>query len=142
MQAVRYSRDGIDNLVDADRRIRSVAAFRSNPAADDLVAANKRVLNILRKAEIADDIEVVPDRFDETAERELHAAILGIQDSGEAIYDERLAQLAGMREVIGTYFDDVMVMSEDASRRENRLATLAALRTLFVEVADFSRLNP
>ena len=60
-------------------------------------------------------------------------------DQGD--YKAALLQLAGLREVVDTFFDKVMVMAEDVELRNNRLALLNTLRGLFLRVADLSRLQ-
>ncbi len=56
-------------------------------------------------------------------------------------YAEALNELADLREPVDRYFDDVMVMADDEAVRQNRLALLAELRALFLDVADISRLS-
>ena len=61
---------------------------------------------------------------------------------GEGRYTEALTLLAGLREAVDRFFDEVMVMCDDEVLRQNRLALLASLENLFLQVADFSNLNP
>ena len=59
----------------------------------------------------------------------------------ERNYEGALKQLAGLREVVDSFFDQVMVMADDAAIRANRLALLKRLSGLFLEVADLSQLQ-
>jgi glycyl-tRNA synthetase beta chain len=56
-------------------------------------------------------------------------------------YGGALAALAELRAPVDTFFDDVMVMTDDDKIRSNRLALLGELRALFLEIADISRLS-
>jgi len=131
---------------DFDLRVRAVATFRELPEAKSLAAANKRIHNILRKAD-----EKFPDKADialltEPSERELAKQISNLKPQVEplfeqGLYTEALQKLAGLRMSVDTFFDDVMVMCEDDCLRKNRLALLASLRGLFLHTADLSRLQ-
>ena len=131
---------------DFDRRVHAVIEFRALPEAEALVAANKRIRNLLRKAE-----DVVPERVDEArltvaAEVGLHRAL---QDKEREVgpllasgdYTETLRRLAGLRGAVDRFFDDVMVMVEDDAIRTNRLALLGSLYRLFRRVADVGQLG-
>ncbi|MDH3560550.1 MAG: DALR anticodon-binding domain-containing protein, partial [Gammaproteobacteria bacterium] len=129
-----------------DQRLAAVRAFRRLPESASLAAANKRIRNILRKAETA-----IPGRHDqallqEPAEQALAAAIgkLGLVVSPlfeNREYTEALRELAALQAPVDRFFDDVMVMSDDTALRDNRLALLNALSDLFLQVADISRLQ-
>jgi glycyl-tRNA synthetase beta chain len=113
------------------------------PEAASLAAANKRIGNILRKA--ADEIpeDIAESLLTEPAERTLVAALRACERKvipllSQAEYAEALKHLAGLRDGVDAYFDQVLVMSEDAAVRRNRLAQLGRLRGLFMQVADLS----
>jgi len=142
--AVRHSRIGIANLLESDQRIHSMQKFRQHQQAPNLVAANKRVSNILKKTGI--DAFAEPDSalFVETCEHKLAAEIKTIKHDfslDQLDYEEKFLRLAQLQPLVDQYFDDVMVMSDDEKLRNNRLFTLAELRSIFLEVADFSRLQ-
>ena len=131
---------------DFDRRIHAVAVFRDLPEAESLSAANKRIKNILRKAE--DSIpEVLNDKLiQEDAERalakqmgSLSSDVNPLLDQGE--YTEALTRLAALRIPVDIFFDEVMVMAEDKDIRTNRLALLGSMHDLFMRVADLSCLQ-
>ncbi|MGL6159787.1 glycine--tRNA ligase subunit beta [Microbulbifer sp.] len=133
--------------LDIDNRVQAVHAFSQLPEAQALAAANKRVSNILAKLEGPAPTEVDESLLQEDAEKALYAAIQDARTQveplyAEALYTEGLAGLAGLRETVDSFFDHVMVMTDDEKLRDNRLALLAQLRALFLEVADISLLVP
>jgi glycyl-tRNA synthetase beta chain len=134
------------SLVDFDRRLAAVQAFIALEPAASLAAANKRIANILRQAEVEDVGEVKDKLLAETAELALAQALNDATGNVEPLlekrqYTEALTALAQLREPVDTFFDDVMVNVEDKAVRKNRLALLSQLRALFLDVADISRLS-
>lgn len=132
--------------LDFSRRLRAVQAFTGREEAAALAAANKRVSNILAKQ--ADEVGSAVDAslLQDAAETSLHDAVNSLRSSvtpllGEARYQEALDALAGLREPVDAFFDQVMVMTDDQAVRSNRLALLADLRGLFLEVADIAQLQ-
>lgn len=132
--------------LDIDRRLRAVSAFRQLPAAESLAAANKRIRNILKQVEGILPFQVRPDLLREDAEQtlagrlvELSSEVIPLMESG--LYSEALTRLAALREPVDRFFDQVMVMVDDATLRDNRIALLNELSSLFLRVADFSRLQ-
>ena len=131
---------------DFARRIQAVSAFRALPESSSLSAANKRTQNILRQAG-----DTVPGSYTSSALQEpaeialaarlekLAPGVRSMLDAGD--YTGALTTLAGLREGIDTFFDDVKVMDDDAALRGNRLALLSAIGNLFGETADISRLQ-
>ncbi|MEJ2576334.1 MAG: glycine--tRNA ligase subunit beta [Gammaproteobacteria bacterium] len=133
-------------VADFDRRISAVAAFRDLPEAAALAAANKRIRNILRKADEAIPSGVDTRRFTDPEERHLHGRVIAMAtevtpmlENGD--YEGALKALAGLREPVDAFFDRVMVMAEDPEVRRNRLALLQELSGLFLGVADISALH-
>jgi len=131
-------------LDDVLGRVEAVRTFAALPEAEALAAANKRITNILRK-----NTEAVPalrtDLFREEAEGALHAAIEQARPGVEAAFARgdftaALRDLAQLRDAVDRFFNDVMVMAEDAALRANRLALLASLHVLANRVADISKL--
>jgi glycyl-tRNA synthetase beta chain len=132
--------------LDFDHRVRAVNAFRELPEATSLAAANKRIRNILRKVDTVLPFEVRPDLLIEDAEQalagrlvELSSEVMPLMEAG--LYGEALNRLARLREPVDAFFDQVLVMAEDAAVRDNRIALLNELSSLFLRVADFSRLQ-
>jgi len=130
-----------------DRRVAAVEAFRALPEAGALAAANKRIRNILRKADPHDIGERVrADDLELDSERALAQRVARLQDELAPLaraedFTAILQGLAGLRPEVDRFFDDVMVMAEDLRLRRNRLALLRDLETLFLGVADISLLH-
>lgn len=132
--------------LDFARRIRAVHSFSQREEAAALAAANKRVSNILAKQGDDISLHVASDLLDEDAERALADALEARRREvaplfAEARYSEALDALAALREPVDTFFDKVMVMADDEAVRRNRLALLANLQGLFLEVADIAELQ-
>ena len=133
-------------LVDFERRLGAVQANIKLEPASSLAAANKRIANILRQAGEPDLAPVKEKLLTDAAEVALWVSLRNAQDTVRPMLEEReytdaLTALAGLREPVDQFFDDVMVMVDDTSTRNNRLALLGELRTLFLDVADISRLS-
>ena len=133
--------------LDIDQRVQAVNYFNQLPEAQALAAANKRVSNILAKVEGSITKEIDASLLVETAEKDLAAAISDKQKDVAPLfaskqYKEALSSLASLRDTVDTFFDDVMVMTDDERLKNNRLALLQQLRQLFLEVADISLLVP
>lgn len=125
-------------------RLEAVRAFRKLPEAESLAAANKRIRNILRQADAA---RPQPDAglLRDAAERALFATVQKLAPATRAeverrAYADALKLLAGARADVDRFFDEVLVMAEDATLRGNRLALLAQLDELMNQVADISKL--
>ena len=132
------------SLLDIDARLRALTGFLSTPAGSSLSSANKRIANILRKAEESSS-EVSAERLQDPAERQLLEHVLAVEQQVEPAfrtrdYERGLAALAELKEDVDRFFDSVMVMAEDATLRANRLGLLAKIRALFLQVADLSKL--
>jgi len=134
------------SALDFDQRVQAVQAFRKLPEAAALAAVNKRVSNLLSKAEGSIAASVEPKYFDNANEFSLYSAI---QQADQAVqpmaaarkYSESLARLAALREPVDAFFEAVMVNAEDPKVRANRYALLSRLRGLFLGVADISLLG-
>jgi glycyl-tRNA synthetase beta chain len=134
------------SALDFDQRVQAVQAFRQLPQAAALAAVNKRVSNLLGKADGGIAATVEPKYFDNAHEFSLYSAI---QQADHAVvpmaanrqYDEALTRLAALREPVDAFFEAVMVNAEDPAVRANRYALLARLRGLFLGVADISLLG-
>jgi len=134
------------SLVDFSRRLAAVQAFIKLEPAASLAAANKRIANILKKAEGQGDDAVKEKLLTDPAEVALAKALEGARERVAPMLEAReyagvLTALAELREPVDHFFDDVMVMADDAATRNNRLSLLRDLRALFLDVADISRLS-
>ncbi|MFZ7142716.1 glycine--tRNA ligase subunit beta [Avibacterium avium] len=130
---------------DFDARVRAVAHFRTLDAAEALAAANKRVSNILAKAE-GEIGEIHLDRCVEPEEKALAESVLALQSEVQPLiakgdYVAVLDKLANLRQPVDNFFEKVMVNVEDPQLRQNRLAILKTLQGLFLQVADISLLQ-
>ncbi len=128
------------------RRLVAVSGFRDLPAAQALAAANKRIANILKKLDAPPAASIDDALLADPAERELAAQYASLAPQAEQLFAAReytryMELLASLREPVDTFFDGVMVMSDDAALRANRLALLARLHALFTRVADIARLH-
>jgi len=124
-------------------RLAALAKFLALPEATSLTAANKRISNILKKAETGTAGAVDVTVLREPDEKALHEALAGIvAEVDRALtrrdYSEALARLATLRPAVDGFFDNVMVNAEDPILRRNRLALLAQVRQHFARIADLS----
>ncbi|MFA9500907.1 glycine--tRNA ligase subunit beta [Mannheimia sp. E30BD] len=130
---------------DFDARVRAVSHFRTLESAEALAAANKRVSNILVKADIAIG-EIDLTACVEPAEKALAEAVIALKADVQPLiaqgdYTAVLDKLANLRQPVDAFFDGVMVNAEDQKLRQNRLAILSTLQGLFLQVADISLLQ-
>ena len=130
---------------DFDARVRAVSHFRTLDSAEALAAANKRVSNILAKADAAIG-EINLTACVEPAEKNLAEAVLALRTEVQPLiaqgdYTAVLDKLANLRAPVDSFFDNVMVNAEDPALRQNRLAILNTLQGLFLQVADISLLQ-
>ena len=130
---------------DFDARVRAVSHFRTLDSSEALAAANKRVSNILAKADTAIG-EINLTACVEPAEKALAEAVLALRTEVQPLiaqgdYTTVLDKLANLRAPVDSFFDNVMVNAEDPALRQNRLAILNTLQGLFLQVADISVLQ-
>ncbi|MFT3897421.1 MAG: glycine--tRNA ligase subunit beta [Thermomonas sp.] len=134
------------SLYDFDRRIDAIGTFAQLPEAEALAAANKRIGNILKKA----DIEIPPiedaDLLREPAELALAEAVEAVYgETGHTLahgdYVDALAHLARLRPQVDAFFDQVMVNMDDEALRRNRLALLKRLADRLGSVAAIEHLS-
>ncbi|MFZ6047921.1 glycine--tRNA ligase subunit beta [Pseudomonas sp. CR3202] len=152
----RYEDEGVDvavylsvralqpsSALDFDQRVQAVQAFRRLPEAAALAAANKRVSNLLSKADGSVPATVDSALLQEGAEQALAKAVADAEQAlaNAGSYRETLERLASLREPVDSFFEAVLVNAEDAAVRGNRYALLAKLRGLFLGVADISVLG-
>lgn len=137
----------IADPLDIDRRIKAVQSFKQLAEAEALSVANKRVSNILTK-QVSELVNGSVDvaLFESNVESELAAAVNAKRQQVSSLsaardYEGVLQELAGLRQPVDDFFDQVMVMTDDVPRRENRLRLLSQLRALFLHVADIALLQ-
>ncbi|MGR9014832.1 MAG: glycine--tRNA ligase subunit beta, partial [Gammaproteobacteria bacterium] len=147
-----YTADEFDAVIavkpaeplDFMQRLQAVKAFRQLPEAESLAAANKRIRNILKKSDTQPAASV--GTLIEAQEKQLLQAGLQSADDIKPLlaqrnYQATLNRLAGLRNDVDAFFDQVMVMTDDLELRANRLALLNLLSEQFLTCADISKLQ-
>ncbi|WP_289047294.1 glycine--tRNA ligase subunit beta [uncultured Psychrobacter sp.] len=132
--------------LDFDQRIRAVQTFSELPQAEKLADSNKRVANILAKSEVSVADTIDEALLSEAAEQTLYQAVQQAQMAVKPLletadYTQVLQTLVSLDAPLSGFFADVMVNSEDAALKNNRLALLKQVRALFLTVADISELQ-
>lgn len=135
----------ITQLSQIPKRLAAVQAFAKLAEAPALAAANKRVSNILKKAESDIKAEVNTQLLKEPAEVELNQALATIKPSADSLFDAgdytaSLQALAALKAPVDNFFDNVMVNADDPALKANRLGLLATLHQTMNRVADLSKL--
>lgn len=130
-----------------DKRLRAVRQFRDLEEYSDLIAANKRIRNILNRAEIPNGTEIDPGLLTENAERALYKKAIELRDQVSPLVEqsqhgEILHMLSVLRDPIDQFFDHVLVMDENPEIQRNRIALVDFVYGLFREVAELSKLQP
>jgi glycyl-tRNA synthetase beta chain len=133
------------DLRDFQQRLQAVKAFKQQPQAPVLAAANKRIGNILRKAADTEIGTVDPAIFTQPEEKALFEAMQALTEDYQAAVDQRdyvtaFSRLAELAEPVNAFFDHVMVNADEPAVRANRLALLKQLHGLFNGIADISAL--
>ena len=131
---------------DFHQRIIAVRDFTRLPQAESLAVANKRIGNILKQAGGGYDQKIKHTLLQEPAEKKLAGELAAMTGKLAPLfktnqYGEALAELAGIKDTVDTFFDKVMVMCDDPALKNNRLALLYQLNQLFLRVADISKLQ-
>lgn len=142
--AVASGRRG--SVADFMARARALQRFADDPAAASLISANKRIRNLLRQAsdeKIGDvNVKCLQDNEEKALLEAINAAAADLEQYLEhSDYSGALSRLAGLKAPVDAFFDHVLVMTEDADLRQNRLALLESLAALFSRIADVARLG-
>lgn len=133
-------------LHDVPKRLEALRAFMKLPEAESLVAANKRISNILRKSEdAAADVAVDPARFELAEEKNLFEALAAVEPEAlecfeKGDYETMLAKFAKLKAPVDAFFESVMVNCEDTDLRNNRLALLKRLHAAMNRIANIARM--
>ncbi len=149
-----YSREIINSLVnyfpdlypgEIIGRLDALEEFRKTPFYQDFVLITKRVFNILGK-HYSKESGIEESRIENEYEKELYLKIVESEDAINKLFSRRdykgiLEAIWGMKDVINSFFDHVLVMDKDEKKRNNRLAILSRLWSLMLMYADFSRLS-
>lgn len=134
------------DILDLDQRLRAISVFRNDDSAASLISADKRIRNLLHKVDAEDFGKPNPALLREPAELALYRMMESLSGEIAPLLEGRdyLAVcngLARLKEPVDQFFDQVMVMVEQTEVKNNRLALLKELRAMFLQVADFSRLQ-
>ncbi len=134
---------GIDDLTDSHNRIEALHQMKKDPDFESLAVSFKRVVNILADNE---PVSLDTERFEQDEERGLHQKYLDIRDQvknnmDKKAYVDALKDISTIRQAVDGFFDNVLVMAKDENVRQNRLALLQAVNSLFTDFADFSRIS-
>jgi glycyl-tRNA synthetase beta chain len=137
---------GFDDVVDARRRVDALAEAKRRPDFGPLAIAFKRVANIREKAQEGGAARVDPGLLGDEAERALLAAVERVEGEvatlrGRRDYAAILRAVAGLGPAVDRFFEEVLVMAEDAALRGNRLALVRRVAALFDDVADFRKIQ-
>ncbi|MFA6009116.1 MAG: glycine--tRNA ligase subunit beta [Desulfobacteraceae bacterium] len=136
----------IDNVPDVKRRVAALESLKKQDGFEPLAVAFKRVVNIIKKTDVAASLVVDKALFEKPCENALFDAVNTVKEKvsvnlDSADFDKALAQIATLRGPVDTFFDDVMVMADDEKIRNNRLALLSLIASLFADIADFSKIT-
>ncbi len=135
---------GLDNVTDSANRIEALQKMKKDADFEPLAVSFKRVVNILKKSG-RPEAAIDPAMFEHDAERRLHQKYLEIRDKvrelmAQKMYLDALRLISTIRETVDGFFDNVMVMADDMNVRQNRLALLGEIASLFTSFADFSKI--
>jgi len=134
---------GFDNIIDCRKRLHALLAISDQPTFPMLAGAFKRVMNIIKGHQGSEVNSVL---LTDEAELGLHRSLLAVRQEAQPLidggdYQAALMVILKMKEPVDLFFDQVMVMTEDAAVRENRLSLLAAIAALFLQIGDFSKFS-
>ncbi|HOC39642.1 MAG TPA: glycine--tRNA ligase subunit beta, partial [Thermodesulfobacteriota bacterium] len=129
------------DLVDVVARIEALQAMKGRPDFEPLAVAFKRIANIIAAHPAG---AVHPELLTESAEKELHQAFQSREGTVRRLiasgdYAASLNELASLKPAVDGFFDGVLVMCDDERIKQNRLALLATIASLFRQIADFSK---
>jgi glycyl-tRNA synthetase beta chain len=135
---------GVDGLLDVQGRVEALAEAKGWKDFQSIVIASKRAINILKGASPAKKMD--PTLFHEPAEQNLYQAFIATGETVEARMKKRdyraaLLEMTRLKGPVDQFFDGVMVMVEDQTIRENRLALLDQIGQVCGRIADFSKLT-
>jgi glycyl-tRNA synthetase beta chain len=136
----------VDNIPDVWKRVEALEKLKGAADFEPLAAAFKRVANIMKKSGQAAGDAVDAALFTDAAEKALYSAVQSVQKEvadclATGKFDQALTKIAFLRPAVDAFFDEVLVMAEDAKVRSNRLALLGAIAGLFGRFADFTKIS-
>jgi glycyl-tRNA synthetase beta chain len=127
---------------DFHRRVEALNLFTQQSESESLIKSNKRIANILKEHDnLGTDVDT--SVFVEDAEKALYEAVSNVAKdlSSSADYEQTMNKLLGLKDSIDSFFDQVMVNTDDEILKRSRLTLLNWVRSLFLSVADISYLS-
>ncbi len=136
----------VDNVPAVWNRVRALQDLKTAPDFEPLAVAFKRVVNIIKKADVRIKKTVDESLFEEKSEAALYSAYKKVnknvaQHLDKGSLDKALHEIASLRDPVDAFFDGVMVMAKQKKIRNNRLALLKQISDLFGLFADFSKIS-
>ncbi len=132
-----------NDIVEIRKKIEAVADFQKEAGFDSLLASFKRVINIIPKDFVGEKID--PSLLKEEAEKSLLAKLVELterisQSFRQEDFTQILKDLAGLKEYVDSFFEEILVMAGDERLKKNRLSLLCAIRDIFFQITDFSKI--
>ena len=131
-----------ESPLDFHLRVEALNEFTQSENSKSLIEANKRIANILKDSNeknetlnpkiLIDDSEIKLFNASESLSKKL---------SGSKDYQEVMKSLIDLKDSIDSFFDNVMVNTDDDKLKSSRLALIRKIRLLFLSVADISYLS-
>jgi len=137
----------IDDLVLVKKRAEAVAEWKNRPEFSDLATSIKRVGNIIKGKDLEGEAGDVDEKLlEKGAEGDLFKKLAEVEKDVEALvteenYKEAVGELLKLKAPVDAFFDDVMVMDENPEVRKNRLSLLNRIKSLFVNICDFQKIE-
>ena len=142
VRAILARKDDAPVLAKAYADMQTLAAFKADPSAEALISAQKRINNLLSKVSVGEAGNVQPTLFRHPSEQAVVVLAGTLNQIKGLPLSSRLAELGQGLNAIEHYFDNILVMSDDAALRANRISTLKMLRDAVNQIADLSLLEP
>jgi len=132
-----------DEIIDSTLRIEALSTLKTNPSFNILASSFKRIKNIIKDN---DSNEVKEGLLAEPAEKNLNRLLNEVRDQMQPMLEEKnylgaLEYFLKLKEPVDTFFDEVMVMTDDEELRQNRLNLLTALSELVLNIGDISKMQ-
>ncbi|MFO8084837.1 MAG: glycine--tRNA ligase subunit beta [Desulfobacterales bacterium] len=136
----------IDHVPNIWKRAKALDSLKAQPDFEPLAVAFKRVVNIIKKAPATGNSAVNDSLFEHSSETTLFQEFIKVEQKvntelQQGAFDSALHHMATLRDSVDNFFDDVLVMAEDMTVRNNRLALLKRIAGLFEKIADFSKIS-
>ncbi len=134
---------GDDDIIRIREKVEAVSNFRKKSGFEALMTSFKRVINIIPKEYTAEPVD--PSVLEEEAEKKLYNQLMEVRGQVSAMlqhekYEQILQELAGLKGYIDAFFEEILVMAGDEKLKRNRLSLLSAIRNIFFQVVDFSKI--